>query len=453
MENTLPGAAAPSRRGSRRVRRLPADDAGCGWIRALPPPPPARRLISAERADCAVVGAGFTGLAIARRLAESRPDWRIVVLDAQRAGDGASGRSSGFVVDRAHFVARMEPGASRRYLGLCRYGIGLLREAVREHGLDCDWDDAGWLHAAASEAGAAALPRLAAWLDALGEPYERLDAEGLARITGTGVYRAGLRLPGSVLVQPAALVRGLAATLPGNVELFEESAVRRLRRFRSGGRWRLETGSGSLETDRLFLATNGYSPALGFLARRLFPLLTFGSLTRPLTEAEQQALGGERQWGLLSEDAMGSTVRRTADQRILIRNTLRYRPRLRAGEALYRQALAAHRAAFLARFSALRDVEFESTWSGVMGCTPNRAHAFGALEAELFAAAGYTGAGIAMGTTAGTLLADLALGRRSPLLEDMLSLPAPARLPSQPFLGIGIHWRVARMNASAGDIL
>lgn len=88
-----------------------------------------------------------------------------------------------------------------------------------------------------------------------------------------------------------------------------------------------------------------------------------------------------------------------------------------------------------------------------MGASPSRGHCFGKIADGLFVAAGYTGAGIAMGTTAGSLLADLALGHGSPQIEEMLSLPAPVRLPPQPLRGLGIRWRVGRMNASAGDIL
>jgi glycine/D-amino acid oxidase-like deaminating enzyme len=432
------------------VRTLPASDRHCGWLEILPPPPPPRRLVTAERADCAVIGAGFTGLAVARRLAEVRPGWRVIVLDAERAGAGASGRSSGFVVDRAHFIARMEPATSRRYLRLCRFGIDRLREAVRAHGIECDWDESGWLHAAAGDEGAVALPTLRAWLESLGEPFEWLDAAGLARVTGTSHYRAGIRLPGSVLVQPAALARGLAAALPPGVDLFEESPVRAIDR---GDRFRLAAGAGTVDADRLFLAANGCTPALGFLGRRVLPLFTFGSLTRPLTPTEQEALGGEREWGLLAEDPMGSSVRRTRDQRILIRNTVHYTTRLAVDDALRLAARALHRVAFLARFPTLRHVGFTHTWGGIMGCSPNRGHSFGELDEGLFAAAGYTGAGIAMGTTAGTLLADLAAGEGSVLLDAMLSLPEPTRLPPQPLLGIGARWRAGRMNASASETL
>jgi glycine/D-amino acid oxidase-like deaminating enzyme len=401
--------------------------------------------------ECAVLGAGFTGLAAARRLAELRPGSRVALVEARRAGGGASGRSSGFLVDRAHFIARLELEASRRYRGLCRSGIEALRALVRRYAIPCDWDESGWLHAAATEAGAAELPGLRAWLETLGEPFDWLEAAALRRITGSHLYRVGLRLPGSVLAQPAALARGLASSLPETVDLYEESPVREIRR--RNGRFRLTAGAGAVEADRLFLATNGYTPALGFLRRRVFPLVTFGSLTRPLTAGEQERLGGEREWGLLSEDPMGSTVRRTRDQRILIRNTVRYLPGFTAGGRILAAARACHRRAFAARFPAIQEVEFEHSWSGVMGSSPNRGHCFGEIAPGLFAAAGYTGAGIAIGTTAGILLADLALGEGSALLEDMLSLPEPTRLPPQPFLGLGIRWRVARMNASASEVL
>lgn len=120
LETNLSPEPFPVRR---RIRVLPPTDTPCGWIRFLSSPAPARRLTSEERAECAVIGAGFTGLAIARRLAELRPGWRIVVLDAQRAGEGASARSSGFLVDRAHFIARMEAATSLRYRDLCCFGI------------------------------------------------------------------------------------------------------------------------------------------------------------------------------------------------------------------------------------------------------------------------------------------------------------------------------------------
>lgn len=433
-----------------KTRHLPADDARCGWIETLAPPPPARRLSGEISADCAVIGAGFTGLAAARRLAELRPGWRVVVLEAQRAGYGATGRASGFVVDLAGFIAAMPEESSRHFVRLSRAGIAELRRLVTAHAIDCDWDERGWLHVAAGDRGRRSLDGLHAWLEGLCEPFEWLDAAAMERLAGTPFYRAGLRLPGSVLVQSAALARALATALPPCVELYEQTPVVTIE---PGRPYVVATIGGRLRAERLVLATNGYTPGLGFLRRKLFPLLTFGSFTRPLEPAEQASLGGERAWGLLAQDPMGSSVRRTVDQRLLIRNTICYRPDFRASERLYHQARANHRAALLRRYPQLAEVDFESTWAGVMGAVPSLYPFFGFLDERMVAAVGYTGAGIAMGTISGLLAAELVSGESSELLGERLRLPGPRQLPPEPFLGLGIRGKTAWMNASAGPTL
>lgn len=447
------------------TRALPRDDDRCGWL--VPETEIAERpaLDHDLAADAVVVGAGFTGLAAARRLAELEPSWRIVLLDAQRAGHGASARSSGFVVDIAYFTTAMEPAAAERHVRLSRAGIASLRHQAEAHGIDCAWDDTGWIHAAAGKAGLGDLATLASWLDAQGEAYDDLDQDAMERATGSRFYRRGVRMPGRPLVQPAALVRGLVSALPETVELYERSPVRGLDRLAAGGGWRVRTERASVTAPRVILAANGYTPGLGVLGRQIFPLVTFGSLTRRLTEDELDALGGEREWGLLAQDPLGSSLRRTHDQRILVRNTLHYSRDFEAPDAVRARARAAHRQALARRWPELFGdggdgsdksggrIELEATWAGVMGASASRRHLFDRVDDGLWAAAGFTGAGIAMGTISGELLAAWAHGDDPDLLRDMRALPGPGRTPPEPFLSLGIRWKVGRMNASAGEWL
>ena len=440
----------PPGRWRRRVQRTPEPEPRSGWSAVLSDPRPGRRLQGTIRADCAIVGAGFTGLAVARRLAALRPDWRVVLLDARSAGEGASARSSGFLVDLVDFVARMEPEARRRYVATAQGGIAELRRLVRENDIDCAWDERGWLRGAAGGDGEAFLESYPPLLDELGLDYQWLDRRAMEACTGSRFYRAGLRLVGYPLVQPAALVRGLAASLPEGVELYEHSPVESIER---DGTFRLTVGAGGVAAERLVLATNGYTPSLGFLGRKVFPLLTFGSLTRTLTPAEQRRLGGEHEWGLLAMDPMGSTVRRTRDQRILIRNTVHYARSLRSNGRMWPRIRDLHRRALAVRFPALADVDLEHTWTGLMGTSWSHRHWFGALEPGLYASAGYTGAGIAMGTASGNHLAELATGGRSEGLKALLDLPSPNWMPPEPFLSLGGKFLATRMNRQAGACL
>ncbi len=424
-----------------------SDDDACGWWNVLPPPPPARRLAGDAVADCVVVGAGFTGLAIARQLALRRPGWQIALVEGQRAGYGASGRNSGFAGAITHLDPTRGIEEALRLKRLCGAGIEALRSVVRERGIACDWTECGRIHAAAEDHALRNLEGLLRILEAAGEEHTAMDRRALAAALGTDHYRAGVHIASTVLLQPAALARGLAGALPENVTLYEESPVRSIRRE---GRWRVEAGQGTVRANRAFLALNGYAAALGVLRRRVFPLLTFASWTRPLAPDEQAQVGDRKQWGLVAEDRMGSTLRRTADGRILVRSVVRYAPSLRLGERDFARIREEHRRSLRARWPGLEGVELESSWGGVLGMTMNQGQCFGRIGPELYASLGYNGTGVAMGTASGMLLADYAVGAESALLRDALALPRPAWLPPQPFLGWGVRSRVAFLRRRAG---
>ncbi len=403
-----------------------------------------------------MVGAGFVGLCAARRLAEARPDWRIALIDAQRVGFGASGRCSGFLVDLVDFTSKMKPQERAGYVSTARQGIELLRALSVEHGFDCEWDDKGWVRGAVGEKGMRFLEAWPAWLDEVGIEYQRLDGQGMRAITGSKLYQAGIRLPGYPLVHPGKLVRGLREILPRNVVVFEESPVRSVQQVPAGG-YRLEVGETAgffaVSCQRLLLTTNGYLPSQRFHANRVFPCYTFGSMTRVLSEQEQGQLGGESEWGLLAMDPMGTTIRRTHDQRLLFRNTAHYAPKLRISNQLRAKMRRFHRRALQARYPQLADIEFEYTWSGLMGTSHNCQVLFGETRPGLFTAAAFNAAGIAMGAAAGELLADLAVGNDSERLRAMCALPAPTWMPPEPFRSWGGRMVVARKNAQAAEYI
>ena len=264
---------------------------------------------------------------------------------------------------------------------------------------------------------------------------------------GTEHYAAGVHTPGCVLMQPAALVRGLASALPENVELYEESPVIAL----DCGRHRSVTcPGGTVRASRLVLATNGYIREFGFFAKELFGLRTFASLTRPLDTAEIESLGGEGDWGIIAARSMGTTLRYTRDRRILIRNVVRYAPDGRWRPAELLAARREHLRLLRARFPMLPRLEFEHTWGGLLCLSRNFATAFGEVAPGVFAAACHNGIGTAMGTISGRLAAHLAVGEDHPLLADMLALPRPRRCPPDPLLGWLVSTRLAIHRLRAG---
>lgn len=429
-----------------REIHLPHDDHDCGWYAALPAPAAAKRLSGQRQVDYAVIGAGFAGLAAARRLAEQKPDARIILVDAQRVGYGASGRNSGFVIDLPHKMAleHPDPAHKQRLLGLNRAAIDQLQRLVTQNQINCQWSHAGKYQGAVGPRGLAYLEHFERLMTELGEPFQSVERNELAKVIGTHHYSRAVFTPGCYLMQPAALVRGLADSLPKNVELLEQSPIQGLQRD-SKGQWLLQGADGQIRTPSLLLGASIFTQEFGYLRSRLLPVMTFASWTRPLTQAEMDAIGIQADWGLTPADHAGTTVRMTQDRRLIIRNTYKHVPRYgkSVSDSMRQEIRAGHRKALLARYPQLVDVPFTHTWGGAYAISRNFTNFFGELETGVYATACDNGVGAAWGTISGTLLADMAVGADSRQLQDIKAVTGlPSRNPPEPLLGLGVRTRI-----------
>jgi glycine/D-amino acid oxidase-like deaminating enzyme len=435
-----------------RASMLPGDLAGSGWYEILADRPRFRQLDTDIRCDWLIVGAGFAGLAAARRLSHHRPGERIVVIDAQKIAWGAAGRNTGFMIDLPHELNSHNYAggheADRRQIDQNRAAIAFAREVSEEYGLDEHTAAIGKLHGAADSSGERALSQFTAHLDALGEEWQGLDAEDMHRITGSTYYRRGIFTPGAFLIQPAAYTLGLAFGLTRDgVSIYEESPLLRLE---IGPDHVAHTRRGSVTSPRVILATNGHVGSLGLFRRRLIHLFTYASMTRVLTSAEQKSLNGEREWGLVPSHPMGSTLRRLPGGRIVVRNVFSWNPDCRTSETQVRAIGATHDRAFSARFPSLADVEMEYRWGGQLCLSRNSVPAFGEVEKQLYVAACQNGLGTTKGTLSGMLIADLACGVDSQSLKEWRSQPPPAKLLPEPLLSVGARTYLKWMHRRAG---
>jgi glycine/D-amino acid oxidase-like deaminating enzyme len=410
-----------------------------GWYAILPKPAPAKRLKGQQTADWVVVGAGVTGLAAARRLAELAPEARIILLDEYRVGYGASGRNSGFIIDTPHLTEHFDTETNRRISRMVIAGLGELEGLVRKHGIECEWSPRGHLTAVVESKRIKNLHATVRTLEAIDEEYEWLEGDALANVVGTRHYHAAVLTPRSVMVNPTAMCRGLGETMPDNVEVFEESPVHRVE---PGSPVQIKCAEGSIRATNVLLTTNAFIAKLGFLRGKVFPLIGCGSLSRPLTGDEQAAMGGESEWGITGV----TTLRRTLSNRILVRHGTYYTDDFRLSESRSRELLESHKMSLKKRFPMLDKLEFEHTWAGVYCMTWGWESHFGRLEPGVFTALGYCGVGLPRGTASGRLLAEYAMGSESDLIRDVQAISGPKHLPPEPFLGLGVRARLAWYN-------
>jgi len=435
----------------RFIDRLPNDDHTNGWSTLLPPRTPRLPLAGEHDFDWVVIGGGYAGLAAARRLAELRPDDSIAVVEGGEVGENASGRNSGFAIDLPHAPstspAMVEQG--RRAIRVGRFAIAELERLIDQHRIACDWQRSGRYHAAVSLGVAEkVLETYAENLCAWGEAFEPLSRSALGERLGTRYYHSAIYTPGTCLMNPAALVRGLADNLPAQVELFENSPVVEVE-FDGPQRY-VRTKGGRIRYGKLILAVNAFSQSFGVFRDRQVPVLLFASLTKPLTPDQQVKLGTDASWGITpAHGVAGSTLRLTADKRLLIREGFEYSPTLSTNEARREAARATHRKLLTRRFGHLGGkLEIEHFWMGWLAVSHNHAPAFGQVSENVFAAACCNGAGIVRHTAAGMLVAELALGRRGELADDFLAQGTASYIPPRPLRDIGVHFALMRERAS-----
>ena len=423
-----------------KVSSLPADDDSCGWFHLSRPRSPEPGHRGHNSARWVVVGAGFTGLAAARQLALNFPDDEVVLIEAQEVGLGPSGRNAGFAIDLPHDIGAEDYigdiNLARISLKLNLEGQSILRNLVDQFGIDCQMKGCGKYQAAVEERGIAVLEAYRRGLDKLGQPYQMIEAEELPEHLGTRFYRKALFTPGAVLVQPSALVKGLADSLPANVTLYERTPILEVE---YGAKTLLKHAHGSITADKLILANNSFGMRFGFLQGRMLPIYTYASITRPLTDEEQARLGGKPYWGAIPADPFGTTVRRTPDNRLLIRNSFSFNPDGRSNSKYNERFVRRHRASFDQRFPMLPGVEFEYTWGGALAMSRNHNGFFGELAPNVYGALGCNGLGVTRGTVTGKLLADWLAGQRDGLIDFLLQAPGPTGNPPEPFLSLGVN--------------
>ncbi len=402
----------------------------------LPPERPALR--GQITADVCIVGAGYTGLMAALELAEAGMD--VVVLDAHRAGWGASGRNggqvgSGFNKDQRWLSAKLGSGPARALWDMTEEAKSLLKSRLAQHAPYANFKP-GVAHGAYS---AVEARHLRDEVEYLRRTYAYTDIHPLTRdafqsIVKSPHYAGGLVDRGAGHIHPLRYVLGLAqAAERAGVRIFERSEVHRIDQ---GDPATVATGNGRVTANFVLLAGNGYLPNLArTVAARTMPLNSFIAATEPL---------GDRAADILTEDIavaddkfVVNYFRLSDDKRLLFGGRENYTV------GFPNNIEPALRDRMETMFPQIKDVKIEYVWGGTLGITPTRLPLITRTAPNILSAGGFSGHGVAHSGLAGKLMAEAVRGQAE-RFDVFATLPTPAfpggTLLRAPLLAAAMTW-------------
>tara|TARA_B100000900_G_scaffold110065_1_gene91895 strand:+ start:574 stop:1878 length:1305 start_codon:yes stop_codon:yes gene_type:complete len=419
------------------------NDNGCSWINDLSPRNNFKTFSSELKCEWLIIGAGYTGLSAARKLGQLYPNQKILIVDAQFAGEGASSRNSGYLVDTTlndGFTSNKELDNYRKKANIYKLGIEAVKKFIKEYQVDCDWNECGKYFASSIKEDQKVLENFSETLSKLGFEHNILFNKDLEKRLGTNFYNIALHTKGGVLLHPGKLVRAMIDTLPDNVNLYENSLLIDWKKV--NGTINCNFKKGFIKTKKIIFATNGYLKSLGIKKNYNFPITLTASMTRILTDSEFKSIGEPKEWGVLPVRPMGATIRFTKDRRILIRNTAEvHNPYQMLKSELLKRA-STQKIGIKKRFPQLPDNIIQSTWSGVVSRSRNSSQIFEKIDDNIFVAGCYNGSGIGVGTLFGEQIAIKASNENSKEIKTIEERNKPTWLPPQPFLNIGVKTRL-----------
>ena len=419
------------------------NDKNCSWINDLDSRTDFKVLEKNEDCEWLIIGAGYTGLSAARKLGQIYPNKKIILVDAQLAGEGASARNSGYLVDTTlndGFNSNKELENYKKKSDIYTLGINVVKKFIEEHQVDCDWNECGKYFASSKIEDNKTLINFSDILSRLGFEHNLLDNIELSKKLGTKFYNIALYTKGGILLHPGKLSRSMVNALPNNVKLYENSNLFKWSPFKDY--ILCDFKKGTVKAKKIIFATNGFLQSLGIKANYNFPITLTASMTRPLTDNEFNSIGKPKEWGVLPVRPMGATIRMTRDRRILIRNTAEvYNPFEMQKKELEKRSVF-QKTGISKRFPELPSDIIQSTWSGIVSRTRNSSQIFEKIKENIFVAGCYNGSGIGVGTLFGEQIAIKAANENSREINIIEKRNKPKWLPPQPFLNIGIKSRL-----------
>lgn len=379
------------------------------WYATAAAPPAMQPLGGDVKADVCVVGGGYTGLTTALELAKKGVS--VVVLEAQEVGFGGSGRNAGHCTPTfTHYelpdIRRLlgEPWAERLIARQTRAN-DRVSAMIRDYGIDCEWQQNGYVMAAATPADVPRLKKKVDTYNAVGARTRLTDAAEAERITGSPRFHGGWFHAEGGHLNPLGYARGLArAVLAEGGRVHPSSPVEKVERTAAG--WVVSTPRGRVTADKVLFATGAYTVGGWPKLDQTFRIMrVFVAATEPLSEADRKRVLPQN---TTIHDGRGDiyVYKYNAEGRIVASMF----PMGRRGRDLaYTRQVMTDRLKWLHPDIETR-IEWPFLWFGELDMQPLTVPRLYDLAPGVVALTGLSGRGVPTGSMLGGILSEWALG-------------------------------------------
>lgn len=416
---------------------LPFEPNRSFWARSQPPRNPP--LTDDLNVDVAVVGGGFTGLSAAYFIRSLSPGKTVAVLEAQGCGSGASGRNGAMVLtmtaDR-YMNFSSTPAVDKLIYDMTVENIRSLAALSIATGIDCELQTNGALQVLAGTDEVRAAKDYVQQARSLGMPVEFWERPRVAAAIGTQAYDAAFFDPNGGHIHPMKLVQVFkAAAQRAGAAIYENTMIASVE---EGREHVLRTHEGhTIRARSLVLASNAFTPRLGFFRNSILPVREYVAVTRPLSEQELTEIGWRQAIPFNDDRTEVFYFGLTQDRRIHIGGGT---PRCSFNNATPAAGVAGVHVAQLRRelqriHPRLAGVDFDASWDGVVDWSLDASPSVGftGRHRNIFYGLGYSGHGVNLTSIFGRIIADLESGRgerwnRYPFVNARLDY-----VPNEPF--------------------
>ena len=397
-------------------------------------------------ADVTILGGGYVGLWTAIQLKKKEPSSRVVILEQDICGGGASGRNGGFALSWwpkiSSLVALCGQKDGLKIALDSEHAIDEIQNFCLEHDIDCHFQKKGWLWTATSSVQMGAWEGVVQQCEKLGvEVFKKLNPEEIARRTGSAAHRAGVLDTTAATLHPALLVRGLRkVALKLGVHIYENTKVLSFTRTCPV---LVKTFQGQVTSEKLVIATNAWAAGITELARSIVAITSDMIMTAPI-EKELKNIGWTNGESITDSQTMVDYYQVTKDHRIAFGKGgwgIAYGGNI--GKDFDRNLARAEtvKSDFRKYYPSLSHVEITHDWCGPIDRTPNSLPLLGRFERHphIIYGVGWSGNGVGPSVIGGKVLSSLALGRNDAWANYPLVQRSVGKFPPEPIRYVGAH--------------